>query len=293
MRKKILQIDRLTNQVIMEWDSIERASKELDQNISEIKKVSSGKINTNIKDIWLFPVDFKSEKDMIIEIEKRKLKIKKEIIKKFNKGKITLQIDPNTKKVVEKWNNATAAALYYKENPTSITDNARGERLLTAGYIWIYEDDFTIKELNKRIKKYRKSGTRQPCVKNSSLGKPLLQIDGNTGYIIKEWNSVNEASFRLDIINTSIRAVARDSKNMAGNYLWLYKDKFSSIEDIEKEIERRLTKINNLAFSINRKGYGYKNYLNAESTIPILNNNINNVKNTIINNIKELIKNKG
>ncbi len=260
MKKRLLQIDRLTNGVIHDWDSVERASKELGKEIIDIKAVANGKLNKNIKDIWLYPDNFKDKKTMLAEIVNRKNKIKKEIVKEFSKGKVTLQIDPVTKKVIDKWDNATAAAIYYKENPTSITDSARGERIITAGHIWIYEDDFSEEEIDKRVNRYKKSNCNFSKSKNPKLGKPLLQIDINTGYILKEWASVNDASFELDIINTRIRSVAREakeSKGTAGNYIWLYKDEFSSPEAVEKEIERRLTNLNLSPFIINKEGHGY------------------------------------
>jgi hypothetical protein len=61
--------------------------------------------------------------------------------------------------------------------------------------------------------KKREVGCRQP--------KPIIQID-LSGVIIKEWNSIDEASKSLSIKDSNISLVCKGKRNTAGGFTWKY-----------------------------------------------------------------------
>lgn len=53
--------------------------------------------------------------------------------------------------------------------------------------------------------------------------KSILQFDLN-GHFIKEWESLSEAHKKLNINLGNIMRVLKGERNMAGNYIWKYKN---------------------------------------------------------------------
>ena len=58
---------------------------------------------------------------------------------------------------------------------------------------------------------------------NTKISRPILQINKDTGDIIKEYPSIMEAERQLGIANTNISACCRDKAKSAGGYIWKYK----------------------------------------------------------------------
>jgi hypothetical protein len=61
--------------------------------------------------------------------------------------------------------------------------------------------------------------------RNNKIGKPILQYD-TQGNFIKEWNTIKEASRKLNIEETNISRCCKKEKyrKTAGGYIWRYKD---------------------------------------------------------------------
>ena len=66
----------------------------------------------------------------------------------------------------------------------------------------------------------------------TNSNKPILQIDLETGKVIKKWASLKEAGKALGIFPQNIGKVARGKRNHAGGYGWQYEE---GSETTEKE----------------------------------------------------------
>lgn len=53
--------------------------------------------------------------------------------------------------------------------------------------------------------------------------KIVYQIDKKTGTLIKEWNSINEASKTLNISSSNISMCCKGKRKTAGGFIWSYK----------------------------------------------------------------------
>jgi len=70
-------------------------------------------------------------------------------------------------------------------------------------------------------------GTPKPNGFNSHLSKPILQLTLN-GEIIKEWESINQASKTLNIDHTGISKVANGKYKTAYGFRWKFKEGIES-----------------------------------------------------------------
>lgn len=59
--------------------------------------------------------------------------------------------------------------------------------------------------------------------RNKKISKAVLQYDANYN-LIREWNSIIEASKELKITDSNISRCCRDLRKTAGKYIWKYKD---------------------------------------------------------------------
>lgn len=80
----------------------------------------------------------------------------------------------------------------------------------------------TIKE-NSNFPLARKNNSDSK-LNNPKLLKPILQIDKNTGAVIKEYPSIKDASREVNVHNSSISHVAsgKSKQKTAGGYIWRY-----------------------------------------------------------------------
>jgi len=67
------------------------------------------------------------------------------------------------------------------------------------------------------------------------MSMPVLQIDKNTGEVLKEWNSGTEAGKKLKIFQADICYVCLGKYKLAGDFIWVYKEDYS-----EEEVKRRI-----------------------------------------------------
>lgn len=56
-----------------------------------------------------------------------------------------------------------------------------------------------------------------------AVNKPVLQLDKDTGEVIREWESATDASLKLGINNSHISACCRGKRNSAGGFRWRFK----------------------------------------------------------------------
>ena len=60
---------------------------------------------------------------------------------------------------------------------------------------------------------------------SANRGRAILQLDDD-GAIIKEYNSVNNASMAVGVSQKSIRDAAKGVQKHAGGFVWKYKDEY-------------------------------------------------------------------
>lgn len=68
-----------------------------------------------------------------------------------------------------------------------------------------------------------KKNKSQSLINNPKLLKPILQIDKNTGEVIKEYPSIKDASKQLGIDQSQISKCAKGKEKSAGGFIWRYK----------------------------------------------------------------------
>lgn len=126
-------------------------------------------------------------------------------------------------KFLKKYENAQIAADETKIDHSNICSVCRGERLSTGGYIWSYK--YELLEPNEILSKRHAK---------------VYQFDRN-GNLIKEWNSVKEASQSLQINSEYIRACCNGTKKIVSGYIWSYDSKVDYLKHKavhEREIEQ-------------------------------------------------------
>lgn len=85
---------------------------------------------------------------------------------------------------------------------------------------------FCTKKENSNFPLARKNNSDSK-LNNPKLLKPVLQIDKNTGDVIKEYSSINEASREANVHNSSIShccsSNSKKKQKTAGGFIWKYK----------------------------------------------------------------------
>ena len=104
--------------------------------------------------------------------------------------------------LVAEYNSLENAANTVSANKKSISNVCLGQNKTCKGFYWSYSDSFTLPlDLRKR---------------------KVLQCDLE-GNVIKEYESVSEASRLVDISKTCISRVCRGEREQSGGFLWKYK----------------------------------------------------------------------
>lgn len=113
---------------------------------------------------------------------------------------------------IKEWSSIKEAEEYYKMKVGGISNNCKGKYKSAGGFIWRYKDG---KIENEKPKRFR-------YVK-------VIQYDLNIN-LIKEWDSIKEASEKLGICYATIINVCQNYKNenksfykTCGGYIWKYK----------------------------------------------------------------------
>jgi group I intron endonuclease len=107
---------------------------------------------------------------------------------------------------LKKWNSVTEAASFYKKGKSDISRNCLKKTIQSFGYIWRYDyiENLDINEIkNKNKRKITQ-----------------LTIDN---VVIKEWESITEASKFLKINASKICSVCSGQRKTSGGFVWQYK----------------------------------------------------------------------
>lgn len=101
----------------------------------------------------------------------------------------------------------------------SVARCARGERNTYRGYIWIYSEDFSQKELERRINLIK--------TKYNTLKKPVVCLDLN-GNFINRFNSITEGSKASFVHRVALGNHLKGKQGCATcvGHLWMYEEDY-------------------------------------------------------------------
>ena len=114
------------------------------------------------------------------------------------------QIEQGTKNIIKVWNSVQEACANTKTNQASLSGCLNGKSKTANGFCWCYYDDYI--NFMPKTEHY-----------------PVLQINKETGELIKKWNCAKDAALSLSKKETSgIRAVCRGKQKTAYGFKWCY-----------------------------------------------------------------------
>ncbi len=133
------------------------------------------------------------------------------------KARPIYQCDKDTGEIIKIWPYIDLAAQELNINGSDITGCAKERNKIIGGYIWIYEGDYTLDLVEKRlgIIDYRLGS-------NQHRSRSILQINLIDNNVIKIWPYVTLAAKTLKLNGGSIAAAARGRQKMSGNFKWKY-----------------------------------------------------------------------
>lgn len=108
---------------------------------------------------------------------------------------------------INRFNSVAEASRKSGANRTTISGVLSGTYKTANGYIFVYEEDFPIKDLSK-YKKRKK-------------GRKVAQVDVETGNIIKVFGRISEAGEELGVCYKSIQRVVDKEERTAYGYKWI------------------------------------------------------------------------
>lgn len=189
--KPIIQYD-LEGKFIKEWRSAAQIERELGYYSENISAVCLKKNYTSHRFIWRFKTE----------------PLKKEEINNIPQVIINptiRQYDLNGKLVATHKNSTEASLKTGISAKSAILHACSGRYKTSNGFIWKYGN----KELNLDEHK------------RQDLRKPVLQFDLN-GNFINEWESIIEASKKLNICHSGIRRSCNENYKTSGGFIWKY-----------------------------------------------------------------------
>lgn len=117
-------------------------------------------------------------------------------------------IDPKTLQIVARYESMTEAGKIVGTRPSNIKRVCDGRSSKSRGHYWCYEKDFD-------------TWTKPIDHKN---GKPIYQLDKNTGEVINEYESLSDAQRKTGITFRNISNNIRGLNKTAGGYVWKVKE---------------------------------------------------------------------
>ena len=101
----------------------------------------------------------------------------------------------------------------------SVARCARGERNTYRGYYWIYKEDYSLEELQRRMALVKK--------RHNEKRKPVVVID-TTGNVVARYNSITDGAEGMFVSRTSLCAhLAKKVKhNTCVGYVWMYEQDY-------------------------------------------------------------------
>lgn len=222
----VYQFDSKTEELIKVWPSIRQASKHFNVNISNISNCIHGRQMTSCGFIW----GTSDKCPKFLRNKEKKLHLSR-------KRNPVIQFDIETKEEISRFSSLWEAYQKTGINASQILKCCVRETPYAGDYLWIYEKDFTEEDLEnlleiakkkKDINKIRYSYAK----KQMYSGKSVLQINPQTGVIIRIWNNAREAEEELKGRKTGdIYKALSGKRALVYGYRWKY------LED-NKEKER-------------------------------------------------------
>ena len=119
---------------------------------------------------------------------------------------------------------------------SDITSCCKGKLPGAGGYLWLYSEDATQQEIERRVERAA-----------SKKKKRSVSQYTRAGVLVKEYESGNQAARETGVNGPSITTCCKGKKPSAGGYLWLYSENAT-----QQEIERRVERAESLVSSDKR-----------------------------------------
>lgn len=158
-----------------------------------------------IDENYLKKIEEQQKKDLFIKT------LLKSTRRKNTTGVQIIMCDENGREI-KKFNSIRAAAQCLNISSTAIQNALEGKQIHAGGYKWKKTDN------SKKIKRQKRNKTSV-----NKEGKHIVMMN-EEGVILKEFQSVNEATRRTKINKTSLRDAANGKQQHAGGYRWKFKD---------------------------------------------------------------------
>jgi hypothetical protein len=163
----------------------------------------------------IFDNYYKRNKDNKLEKVIEKSNIDFDLVKKSTRKHHwngVYQIDLKSEKILKKWDVINDLSRTFGYSICAIIDCCAKRKKTAYGYGWAYVDDFDLQE------------TLNFClVPDGSTAKATLQIDKDTGKIIKEWRSATDAAIEMNCSSNSISSCCRGEIKTCKGFVWKYK----------------------------------------------------------------------
>lgn len=224
----------LGGEYIKTFDSISSAGKELRVGKGgSIGSCASGKIKSAYGYIWIY-ADDKNKTDHI----KKKMQDTTHGANSVH-AKAILQYDKNGN-FINRYETLTEAANSYGAQPAHITQCARGDRLTTHGFIWLYADDTNIKQKLKAKIREKKHSSKM-CGGANHQARAVEQYT-NDGKYITTYPSATIAAEKTGIGYSTIKSCAGNGRSItAGGFIWIHSDEKQKLNVILEKIRKRNT----------------------------------------------------
>lgn len=212
--KAVLQLDKNTGDVVRRWECIADAEREL--GISHISACCLGKCDTTGGYCWRFENECESAKQ---RSENQNRRNRQRENKRKALSKPVLQLDKKTGEVIRRWECIKDAARKLKISAGSVSGCCHGKGKSAYGFRWRFDDECeSAKRLSedKEWKINQREGVRRACA------KPVLQLDKDTGLVVRRWECIADAARELGFSQPHISECCHGEKKTAGGYRWKF-----------------------------------------------------------------------
>lgn len=225
-KKKVLQIDKDTGEVIKVHDSVQSASEDLGVGSENISRCCQRKRKTCKGYIFRYLDESDAEDRRVLpKIRGSKNPRARSVVQLSLKGEYVNEFP--TVKEASRLLGVSSSGLYNNLHRGSAQH-------VTGGYRWMYKDeydDMTDKEKRAMVDSFSKLIYKP----NSRLGKSnhksksVVQLDSN-GDFLSEYESMSRASEETGVSRTSISACCRGVYKQAGGYKWMYLKEYENMK---------------------------------------------------------------
>ncbi len=151
-------------------------------------------------------------------------------------AKIIYQVDRDSGALIKKWDCITDAADTLKIDISLISAAARGRQKSAGNFIWRYEENYSV---NTDYSLVHPSNYRTKA--NHCRARKIVQVDKDTGKIIKEWSCITNAATSMGGNNGDLTTRAKTKRGTAFGFRWYYSEEYNH-EEVLDTIQQELLK---------------------------------------------------